>query len=472
MLFGRRTAHLLFALAIAALSVLAFAGCEDEPVPEMVQQLVPPPAVPAELPRGNTQVVINLEAVETTVEIAPGVSYTTWTFNSTVPGPMLRARLGDTIRVNLSSAAANTMPHNIDLHAVNGPGGGAGVTTVLPGEQKSFEFKPLAPGLFTYHCAVGIVADHIANGMYGGILIEPADGLPRVDRQFYVGQSEFYTTGDTGAQGMQSIDMDKVMDEDPTYVLFNGSTKSLEGEAALEAKVGERVRLFVVNGGPNLISSFHVIGEIFDRAWNGGALRSSPDEGLQTVLVPPGSAAIVEFKVDVPGDYKLVDHSIIRVSKGAAGTLRVTGADDPSIFKSLSGVTGTAAAGHDMSPLTPSPAATDAVPTPVATEPASPPPADANTIVMRDNLFEESEVTVKAGPITFSVPNEGKVPHNMRIADASGSYDSDEGTVTAPEIVMPGKTGTITFEPARPGIYKFRCDLHPVQMTGTITVQP
>ncbi len=471
----RRKAGFFLLLVIAAFSLVAFAGCKDEAPPTLTQQLVPPPQVPEDHALGNTHVVVDLEALETTVEIAPGVTYNTWTFNGTVPGPMIRARVGDTVQVNLKSPATNTMPHNIDLHAVNGPGGGAGVTTVLPGESRSFEFKAMAPGLFAYHCAAGIVADHIANGMYGAILIEPAGGLRQVDHEFYVGQSEFYTGGDVGTPGLQSLDMNSMMHEDPTYVLFNGKMKSLEGDNALQAKVGDRVRLYVVNGGPNLISSFHVIGEIFDRAWQAGAIASPPLEDVQTILVPPGSAAVVEFKVDVPGDYKLVDHSIIRVSKGAVGTIHVTGPNDPSIFNSLSGITGAAATGHDMAPMSPTAAPTQApaTPTAAATQPPATAPAGANSVVMKDNLFEPKDLTVKAGSsITFDVTNEGKVPHNMRIADASGSYTSKDSVVTAPEIVMPGKKATLTWKPAGPGTYKFECELHPEQMTGTITVQP
>jgi nitrite reductase (NO-forming) len=461
--------------------LLIGSACVSEPIPAFTQDLVPPPGIPADHALGNQRVIVNLTSVEQDVEIAPGVKYNTWTFNGSVPGPMIRARVGDTVQVNLSNPATNVNSHNIDLHAVTGPGGGAGVTTVLPGETKSFEFKATTAGLFVYHCAAGIVADHIANGMYGAILIEPSGGLPKVDHEFYIGQSEFYTPGATGDQGQQTMDMDKLMSEDPTYVVFNGNTKSLIGDKALQAKVGETVRLYVANGGPNLISSFHVIGEIFDKAWSYGGLTSPPELGLQTVLVPPGGAAITEFKVDVPGDYKLVDHAIIRVSKGAVGTLHVTGPDNPEMFKSLSGVTGAQAGGHDMSGMTPvatattpPAAATTAAPSPTATTPAGTAPAngDSNKVAMKDNVFETPTLTAKLGQkIVYNVTNDGKVPHNMRIAAADGNFDSPESVVSAPEIVSAGKAATVTFTPTKAGTYKFRCDLHPDQMTGTITVQ-
>ena len=262
-------------LAAAPLALVAMA-CTDEGMPTFNEALVAPPGVTAGHGRANTHVVVNLEAMEQTSEVAPGVTYTQWTFNGTVPGPMIRARVGDVVEVHLKNSAKNISTHNIDLHAVNGPGGGAGVTTVAPGQEKAFEFLAKVPGLFVYHCAAGIVADHIANGMFGAILIEPAAGLPKVDREFYIGQSEFYTTGDTGAKGLQDLDMTKLTNEEPAYVVFNGNTKSLIGDHALQAKVGETVRLYVVNGGPNLISSFHVIGEIFDKAWDYGTLSSPP----------------------------------------------------------------------------------------------------------------------------------------------------------------------------------------------------
>jgi nitrite reductase (NO-forming) len=470
-----------FTVAAAMLLVLG-AACTDDPLSVSEPTLVPPPGVPAGHELGNQRVVVHLESVEASTEIAPGVTYTTWTFNGSVPGAMLRARVGDTLEIHLKNPASNTASHNIDLHAATGPGGGAGVSTVAPGEEKAFEFKATTPGLFVYHCAAGIVADHIANGMYGGILIEPASGLPKVDHEFYVGQSEFYTTGNTGDAGAQSLDFDKLMAEDPTYVVFNGNTKSLIGDKALHAKVGETVRIYVANGGPNYISSFHVIGEIFDKAWASGTLKSEPDLGVQTVLVAPGGAAIVEFKVDVPGDYKLVDHAISRVSKGAVGTLHVDGPENPSLFKSLSGVTGAAAGGHDMGTTAPATtatataAATTAVPTASPTAAATTAPANGATgavaFSMKDNTFPVSKLTAKVGEkLTLNITNEGAVPHNVRIAGADGKYDAKDSVVSSPEIITAKKTGTLTWTPPKAGTYKFQCDLHPDQMTGTITVQ-
>jgi nitrite reductase (NO-forming) len=455
-------------LLAAVLVAFGAIACGDDPLADAEAQLLAPPNVPPSPNRTPSHVVVNLETIEKQVEIAPGVQYTVWTFNGSVPGPMIRVKVGDTVEVHLKNSTTSTMTHNIDLHAVNGPGGGAGATSVAPGEEKVFSFKALAPGFYVYHCAAGIVADHIANGMYGGILVEPSGGLEHVDHEYYVGQSEFYTTGDTNAKGMQEMDMAKLLAEDPTYVVFNGNTKALIGDNALKAKVGDTVRIYVANGGPNLISSFHVIGEIFDRVWEYGAFNR-PLENVQTVLVPPGGSAVVQFTVNVPGDYKLVDHALSRASKGGVGTLHVEGAANPRIFQVGSGVIG--ADTHDMSATTPKPAAT-ATATATATTAGAAPVNGTIEVAMKDNLFEPKTISLKAGQtVTFNLTNQGKVIHNMRIADATGNYDGKESVVSDPELVGAGKTGTLKWTaPAKAGVYKFRCDVHPDQMTGTITV--
>jgi nitrite reductase (NO-forming) len=223
---------------------------------------------------------------------------------------------------------------------VTGPGGGAKSSLTIPGGESVFTFAALNPGLYVYHCATAPVPMHIANGMYGMILVEPKAGLPKVDREFYVMQSEFYTHGKFGDKGLQTLDMEKGVDERPTYVVFNGAVGSLTGDKALQAKVGERVRLFVGNGGPNLVSSFHVIGEVFDNVYTEGGTSAS-QHNVQTTLVPAGGSAIVEFGVEKPGDLILVDHSIFRAfNKGALGMLHVSGEDNAKVFASLKGIAG------------------------------------------------------------------------------------------------------------------------------------
>ena len=305
---------------------------------EVKAVLLAPPRVPPAIQRSEpATVLIELETTEQKGTLASGVHYTFWTFGGTVPGPMLRVRAGDTVQIRLTNHKTAHNAHSIDLHAVTGPGGGAAVTQIMPGEEGVFEWKALNPGLYVYHCATPHVPIHIANGMYGMVLVEPAGGLPRVDREYYVMQGEFYTKGRTMTPGLQPFDADKARDERPEYVLFNGRMGALMEDGALKAKTGETVRLYVGNGGPNLVSSFHVIGEIFGRVYAEAAIGGDLKRNVQTTLVPAGGAAIVEFKVEMPGRFLLVDHSISRaMDKGALGSLVVSGDDRPDIFRALS----------------------------------------------------------------------------------------------------------------------------------------
>jgi nitrite reductase (NO-forming) len=297
------------------------------------------PAVPPPITRDHpTKVVVELETIELEKELAPGVTYTYWTFNGNAPGPMIRVREGDQVEIRLKNHDSSTAPHNIDLHAVTGPGGGAAATFTGRGQETGFTFAALNPGLYVYHCAVAPVGMHVANGMYGLILVEPAEGLPEVDREFYVLQSEFYTEGAHGVPGHQPFSYEKAVKEQPDYVVFNGAVGALTGENALQANAGETVRMFVGNGGPNLISSFHVIGEVFDRVY-GEAGSTVNQENVQTTLVPAGGAAMVEFAVEYPGTYILVDHSIFRAfDKGALGHLVVNGEMTASAARVFEGV--------------------------------------------------------------------------------------------------------------------------------------
>jgi nitrite reductase (NO-forming) len=299
---------------------------------QMEAELTAPPFVPKPVgDRAATKLVVHMEIKEQEGEMADGVKYTYWTFGGSVPGSFIRTRVGDEVEFHLENHPDNKLPHNIDLHAVTGQGGGAASSLVAPGHEKVFNFKCLNPGLYVYHCATAPVGMHIANGMYGLILVEPEGGLPPVDKEYYVMQGDFYTAGKNGEPGLQAFDMDKAVKEQPDYVVFNGKTGSLVGEKALTAKVGETVRIFMGNGGPNLVSSFHVIGEIFDKVYiEGGDMIN---KNIQTTMVPAGGAAIVEFKCDVPATLVLVDHSIFRAfNKGALGMLKVEGPEDKAIY--------------------------------------------------------------------------------------------------------------------------------------------
>lgn len=299
---------------------------------EETATLTAPPNVPPPIARNYaTKVIVNLETSEVTQRLADGVEYTFWTFGGTVPGSFIRVRQGDLVEFHLANHPSSHNPHNIDLHAVTGQGGGASASLVTPGQNATFTFRALNPGLYVYHCATAPVGMHIANGMYGLILVEPPGGLPAVDREYYVMQGEFYTRGAFGVGGRQAFDMQRAINEDPSYVVFNGAVGSLMGEHMLQANVGETVRLYVGNGGPNLISSFHVIGEIFDRVHVEAG--TTLNENVQTTLVPAGGAAIVEFQLQTRGDFLLADHSIFRTfNKGALGMLHVEGEADASVY--------------------------------------------------------------------------------------------------------------------------------------------
>ena len=319
-----------------------------------------PPAIDRDYP---AKVRVKMETIEKTMKMDDGVEYHYWTFNGDVPGRMIRVREGDTVEVEFSNNPSSTVPHNVDFHAATGPGGGAAASFTAPGRTSTFSFKALQPGLYIYHCAVAPVGMHIANGMYGLILVEPKEGLPKVDKEFYIVQGDFYTKGKKGAQGLQPFDMDKAIAEQPEYVVFNGHVGAIAGDNALKAKAGETVRMYVGNGGPNLVSSFHVIGEIFDKVYvEGGKLIN---ENVQSTIVPAGGSAIVEFKVDIPGSYTLVDHSIFRAfNKGALGQLKVEGAENPEIMTQK--LSDTAYAGNGAAPAASAPAAS----APAASAPA------------------------------------------------------------------------------------------------------
>ena len=275
---------------------------------------------------------MHLEVKEVVKRMADGVEYTFWTYGGSVPGKFIRVREGDEVEFHLQNHPSSKVPHNIDLHAVTGQGGGAAASVTAPGHSSKFSFKAINAGLYVYHCATAPVGMHVANGMYGLILVEPKEGLPKVDRELYVMQGDFYTKGKYGDPGLQPFSMEKAIKEQPDYVVFNGAVGAMAGDNAVKAKVGETVRLYVGNGGPNMVSSFHVIGEIFDKVYIEGGTKSV-NENVQTTLVPAGGSSIVDFKLDVPGTYILVDHSIFRAfNKGALGMIKAEGPENKVIY--------------------------------------------------------------------------------------------------------------------------------------------
>ena len=352
----------LFFALVALLITVSLAGCNavsadaaitssravvpvrapsDEIVGQEVAVLTQAPNVPPPITRTHaTKVIVNINVVEKTMRLADSVTYNMWTFGGSVPGNFIRVREGDLVELHLKNDKTSSMPHNIDLHAVTGPGGGAKSSMTLPGGESVFTFTALNPGLYVYHCATMPIPMHMANGMYGMILVEPKTGLPKVDKEFYVMQSEFYTKGKFGEKGLQQFDMDKGLDERPPYVVFNGSVGSMTGEHALQANVGDRIRLFVGDAGPNLVSSFHVIGEVFDNVYQEGGTVAT-QHNVQTTLIPAGGATVVEFGAEKSGDLIMVDHSIFRaMNKGAVGMIHVSGEDNPKVFAVVKGLVG------------------------------------------------------------------------------------------------------------------------------------
>jgi nitrite reductase (NO-forming) len=302
---------------------------------EAVSIVLDPTDLPPPIGKRTPQhVTIEIETVELEGQLADGTTFTYWTYDETVPGPFFRVKVGDTVEIILKNRADSTATHSIDFHAVTGPGGGAAVTQAPPGESRSFTFKAINPGIYVYHCATPMVAHHIANGMYGLILVEPEDGMPPVDREFYVMQGEIYTQGAHGEHGRQEIDIQKLLNETPEYFVFNGAVGGLTQEYNMTANVGETVRIYFGVGGPNYISSFHVIGEVFDRVYDQGSITSPPLTNVQTTLVAPGGATVVEFGLEVPGRLILVDHALSRAERGLVGFLDVLGDDNPEIFHS------------------------------------------------------------------------------------------------------------------------------------------
>jgi nitrite reductase (NO-forming) len=292
-----------------------------------------PTEIPAPIRRRvPTTVRIDLDTVEVEGQLADGTTFSYWTFNGQVPGSFYRVRVGDTIEVHLKNLTNSTMPHSVDFHAVTGPGGGAAMTQTPPGEETVFTAKALNPGLYVYHCATPMVAQHIANGMYGLILVEPEEGLPEVDREFYVMQGEIYTNEAFGSTGLLTENIQALLNENPEYLVFNGAVGALTDRKPLKARVGETVRIYFGVGGPNFTSSFHVIGEIFDRVYDQASLTSPSLTNVQTTVVPSGGATVVEFTLEVPGNYLLVDHALARLQRGLAGYLIAEGPENPEIY--------------------------------------------------------------------------------------------------------------------------------------------
>lgn len=348
---NRRQFMQMAGVGIAASGAVALSGTQASatvPKPELTtgsfvgKRLLPdlvvadPTAIPGPIsydsPRSHD---IHLVAKSVVSEILPGVTHTFMTFNGQVPAPMIRARQGDTLNITVTNSPENETSHSIDLHAVRGTGGGAEYSEVAPGKSKTFTFKAAYPGAFIYHCGVSNMDEHISRGMFGMIVIEPPEGLPAVDREFYIGQHELYTKEGFGQPGDANFDGRSMVKEDPTYVLFSGAVAPFVAArfGTMKAEVGETVRVFMVSGGPNLTSSFHPVGNIWSRAWPQGGLANEPLKYIQTWPVTPGSTFVGDMELPVPGLVTLVDHALSRVTnKGNAAQIEVIGEDNPEFL--------------------------------------------------------------------------------------------------------------------------------------------
>jgi len=412
-------------------------------------------------PSPASKVDITLVTEEKLGQLAPGVTYDYWTYNGTVPGPLIRLRVGQVVVMHIINPPNSTMVHSIDSHGILGQGGGGAYSQTAPGNESIFQFTAMNPGLFLYHCATPDIPSHIANGMYGLMLVEPQGGLPKVDDEFYVVQGEVYTMGPYGQQGFQSFSYQKAQAETPDYVVFNGRVGALTGNGTMRVKVGDTVRVFFGNAGPNLDSSLHIIGGIMDRVYEDGALASPPLLEVQTVLVPAGSAAMVEFTAQTPGVLTLVDHSLFRMHQGAVATFTVTGPNNPAIIMSIKNGTG------------PAPVVATTVETQITGSEAQ--NATNSTTVMIENFaYNPADITVPVGTtvtwtnednvghtVTEGNPNSPK-PANLRVFDSSG-----EALTGKVALIGPGQSWNYTF--TTPGTYEYYCIVHPY-MIGQVTV--
>lgn len=280
--------------------------------PAPVNPAAPPPST-------NYLHRVRLEMRHVRLTIAAGVSYEAWTFGGTVPGPVIRVTQGDTVDVTLVNRAP--MPHSTDFHAAELAPSRAYVN-LLPNDSLHYRFVARVPGVFMYHCGTAPVAMHIANGMYGALIVEPINGRA-LAKEFVFVQSEFYTTEPADPRAPRSLDWQKLLSLAPDYVVFNGRAGQY-AEHPIQVRVGERLRFYVVNAGPNRQSAFHVVGAIFDRVYLDGAM-THPLEGVQTMSVPVGGGLIFETKLVEVGTYPFGTHPFADTTKGAVGMLEAKG---------------------------------------------------------------------------------------------------------------------------------------------------
>jgi nitrite reductase (NO-forming) len=301
-----------------ALPLDSFAGVVPENAAELAEAHAATDAALPPVPAGDL-VKVKMTLKDMVVEVAPGVKYNTWAFDGHgAPGPIVHVREGQTVEMTLVNGGA--IPHSIDFHAARiAPN--AAFKDVAPGESFTFRFKAGDPGVYMYHCGTKPVLAHIANGMYGAIIVDPATPLPKADNEYVLVASEWYLDSD-GISKPASLSMDKARAMEPDWTSFNGYANQYVTHP-LTAKPGETTRFYVVAAGPTLDTDFHVVGTIFDRAWVNADVTNPPQNGVQTVSVPAGGGGIFDVKIDEPGLYPFVSHAFAHVDLGQVGLLKV-----------------------------------------------------------------------------------------------------------------------------------------------------
>ncbi len=314
---GARDSCAAAADSAVSLPLQSFAGTTAENAPALAEAHVARDAALPAVPAGDL-VKVHMTLKDMVVEIAPGVKYNTWAFDGHgAPGPVVHVRQGQTVEMTLTNGGS--IPHSIDFHAARiAPN--VAFADVAPGESFTFRFTANDPGVFMYHCGTKPVLAHIANGMYGAIVVDPATPLPKADKEYVLVASEWYMNGD-GVAEPASLDMAKARATMPDWTTFNGYANQYVTHP-LTSKPGETVRFYVVAAGPTLNTNFHIVGTIFDRAWVNGDMTQF-QQGVQTVVVPAGGGAVFDVKIDEPGLYPFVSHAFAHVDLGQVGLLKV-----------------------------------------------------------------------------------------------------------------------------------------------------
>jgi nitrite reductase (NO-forming) len=449
----------------------------EEASPAEVHVAYAPDVPPPTLRSDQRFYEIKLEVLENvcTIDSAQGLSIDMWGYrvegdeevSCGTPGPILRGRVGDLVRITLTNLPDNVHPHNIDFHAVTGHHGGAADLTVAPGETASIDVRLLYPGAFMYHCAFGDVPVHIMHGMYGMFIVDPEEPLPEVEHEWALVQSEWYTT-EPDAAGLTDIDRESLLDEEPTHVVFNGTVGALTGDNALSMEVGDRARIYFVNEGLNLDSNFHPIGSHWDLVYPEGATHPSNRviRGSQTTLVPAGGGTVVELVGLAPSTILLVDHALSRTFyKGALGMINVEGDENPEIFSVSSPATETGATpgqqgGHGAEPAQPASGEVHEVsmlPGSSTVQPMDDPSEFADDEDPAD--YSTNVLTIKAGDTVRFTNTDAGMIHTATAVD--GSFDTG--------FLSEGESAEVTFD--TPGEYEYYCLPHP-WMRAKIIVEP